>query len=173
MLKSLTIAILTLASYFGLIFFIESTVPEVKSLTAHPVKSEASTEPAISLPEQVLGSFLFDQAATQQWRQFQTFQFPKREYTLLGNLPGHSVLLVANEVRTQLGNFEQIIPVEVKSTGENQAIISVLHPDLNEMIELIIKWDSQGFWVSTYLLPESGERKRLSRERFRKIPKKP
>ena len=166
MIRIFLILIASAASFFGIVFLIETKSPDVKLLSADPNTKATIINPH-GLPSEVLGAFLLDQEASKQWleqqeglsdielSQFQEVQSVQKSYNFDGDhlwrdSPDKKVTIQTLEVNPEFVKLQSTISLSGKEIPN----------------EFFLQWDDQGFWLSQYL-PGSNDKKKLYRARYK------
>lgn len=171
MIRILITLALSIAAYFGLTMLVEFKKPEVAELTTRP-RIEGTKLHAHGLPDQIIGNFTIDKAASQTWLSnekdldddskayFASLQNAQSQFTFDGKS-----IWFSNDIAD--------IPVEIIEHTEYMVKLNMLEPNENHKGSTIffLQWDNKGhIWFSNYSHLESGSRK-LYRARYTKTVK--
>ncbi|MGJ8671585.1 hypothetical protein [Rubritalea sp.] len=165
MIRIVLILIVSAASFFGIVFLIETKAPDVKSMTDKPGAKATIINPH-GLPSGVIGSFTLNQEATNAWHtsdsrltdddrvRFSETQALQELYNFDGdhlwrNSPDNKIVVITSEVTP---DFVKLLTT-VSLNGEEL-------PN-----EFYLQWDDQGFWLSQRLPTTAGVTK-LYRARY-------
>ncbi len=165
MIRIFFILIVSAASFFGIVFLIETNTPDVKTMTNTPHVEVTKMNPH-GLPSQVIGAFEMNREISKQWlanqndlsdidkSQFQEVQLVQQLYRFDGN----HLWRESSEAKIAVSTLE-VTPdfVKLRST------VSLGGRDIPN--DFYLQWDDQGFWLSQYL-PGSDGNKKLYRARY-------
>lgn len=165
MIRIFFILIVSAASFFGIVFLIETNTPDVKTMTQSP-DAEATRLNPHGLPSQIIGSFELNRDTSKQWlakqndlseidkSQFQEIHLVQQLY----HFDGNHLWRESSETKIAVSTLE-VTPdfVKLRST------VSLSGRDIPN--DFYLQWDDQGFWLSQYL-PGSDGNKKLYRARY-------
>lgn len=165
MIRIFLILIVAAASYFGIVFLIETKSPAVQSKAETPDAGVKKANPH-GLPDGVIGSFVLNQSASESWlssettltdddrsrfRETQTLQH-------IFNFDGDYLWRDSEDTKISI-NTKEVTEEYVK------LLTTVSLSGTEQPTEFFLQWDDKGFWL-TQPLAVAGGSKKLYRARY-------